>query len=55
MAVLVSEMSYCERRKVGCIIVKDDKVISMGYNGTPSNWSNVCEIDDVTKPEVIHA
>lgn len=42
-AVLVSELSYCKRRQVGAILVKDDRIISIGYNGTPSGWENVCE------------
>ena len=54
-AVLVSELSYCKRRQVGAILVKNDRIISIGYNGTPSGWENVCEVDDVTKPEVLHA
>ena len=48
-------LSSCERRKVGAIIVKDDNIISIGYNGTPAGDDNVCEIDGITKPEVIHA
>jgi dCMP deaminase len=52
----IAEESYAERRKVGCLIVKDDNIISMGYNGTPNGWDNVCEIDpDTTKGEVLHA
>lgn len=50
--------SYCstaERAKVGCVIVKDDRIISIGYNGMPSGWSNVCEEDGYTKAEVLHA
>ena len=50
-----AELSYAERRKVGCVIVKDRQVISFGYNGTPHGFENVCEIDDTTKPEVLHA
>jgi len=48
-------LSYAERRKVGCVIVKDHQVISFGYNGTPHGFENECEIDDTTKPEVLHA
>ncbi|MDC1282414.1 dCMP deaminase family protein [bacterium] len=48
-------LSYAERRKVGCVIVKDHQVISFGYNGTPHGFDNECEINDMTKPEVLHA
>lgn len=50
-----SKLSYAERRKVGCVIVKDHQVISFGYNGMPHGFNNVCEVDDTTKPEVLHA
>ena len=55
MAFTFSELSKANRRKVGCIIVKDGQVISNGFNGTPSGFDNSCEIDNVTKPEVLHA
>jgi len=56
MAVIWSENSYCKRRKVGALIVKDQMIISDGYNGTPSGFENVCEDEyNVTKPYVIHA
>lgn len=60
MAKLISEQSYAERLKVGCVIVKEDNVIGYGYNGTPKGFNNLCEMydfDSVTKskPEVIHA
>ena len=56
MARIWSENSYCERRKVGALIVKDKMIISDGYNGTPSGFENVCELDDgTTKPYVLHA
>tara|TARA_Y100000004_G_C8914158_1_gene412292 strand:- start:156 stop:605 length:450 start_codon:yes stop_codon:yes gene_type:complete len=69
IAKLTSQLSTAERLKVGAVIVKDDRIISIGYNGMPSGWSNVCEkpavppvtharyIADqlVTKPEVLHA
>ena len=56
MARIWSENSYCVRRKVGAIIVKDGMIISDGYNGTPSGFENVCEDDDGhTKPYVLHA
>ena len=54
-----AELSYARRKKVGAIIVKDDRILSIGYNGTPSGWDNDCEyeIDGeyVTKREVLHA
>ncbi|MCR5312304.1 MAG: dCMP deaminase family protein [Bacteroidaceae bacterium] len=56
MARIWSENSYCKRRKVGALIVKDKMIISDGYNGTPSGFENVCEDDNnVTKPYVLHA
>ncbi len=56
MARIWSDNSYCERRKVGALIVKDKMIISDGYNGTPSGFENVCEDDNnVTKPYVLHA
>lgn len=54
-AIRVSQESYCNRLKVGSVIVKNDLFISYGYNGTPKGDDNCCEIDDVTKPNVIHA
>ena len=48
-------LSYAERRKVGCVIVKDETIIGIGYNGTPPGWDNQCETNGVTKPEVLHA
>lgn len=56
MAQIWAENSYCERRKVGALIVKDKMIISDGYNGTPSGFENVCEDDNnKTKPYVLHA
>lgn len=56
MATIWAENSYCVRRKVGAIIVKNQMIISDGYNGTPSGFENVCEDDaGVTKPYVLHA
>ena len=55
MAAIWSENSYCKRRQVGALIVKDKMIISDGYNGTPSGFENVCEEDNVTKPYVLHA
>ena len=51
----ISSLSYCKRSKVGAIIVKDDNIISFGYNGTPAGVDNCCEREDVTVAEVIHA
>ena len=59
-----SELSSAKRLQVGAIVVKDDRIISIGYNGMPSGWDNNCEdyiqlsddtITTKTKPEVIHA
>ena len=56
MAYIWAENSYCKRRQVGAIIVKNKMIISDGYNGTPSGFENVCEDEnDVTKPYVLHA
>ncbi|MDE5674580.1 MAG: hypothetical protein K2I44_04445, partial [Muribaculaceae bacterium] len=56
MARIWSENSYCQRRKVGAILVKDKMIISDGYNGTPSGFPNVCEDEtDHTFPYVLHA
>ena len=56
MASIWAENSYCKRRKVGALLVKDRMIISDGYNGTPSGFENVCEDDNgVTKPYVLHA
>ncbi len=56
MAGIWSENSYCQRRKVGAILVKDKMIISDGYNGTPAGFDNVCESKDgVTFPYVLHA
>ena len=67
-AEVYAKLSYAKRKKVGCVIVKDDRIISIGYNGTPSGWDNECEHTTlwkdgkqlyspilVTKPEVLHA
>lgn len=65
VAEVYSQLSHAVRLKVGAIIVKDNRVISIGYNGTPSGWDNKCEEvirvlengkeETKTKPEVIHA
>ncbi|MDD7462400.1 MAG: dCMP deaminase family protein [Prevotella sp.] len=56
MARIWAENSYCQRRKVGAIVVKDKMIISDGYNGTPSGFDNICEDENnVTHPYVLHA
>ena len=56
MATIWSGNSYCKRRQVGALIVKDKMIISDGYNGTPSGFENICEDENnVTKPYVLHA
>ena len=60
VAETYAQLSSATRLKVGAIIVKDNRIISIGYNGTPSGWDNVCEYEDkdeqlITKSEVLHA
>ena len=56
MARIWAENSYCIRRQVGALVVKDQMIISDGYNGTPSGFENKCEDDtNVTYPYVLHA
>ncbi|MCC8146136.1 MAG: dCMP deaminase family protein [Bacteroidales bacterium] len=56
MAMIWAENSYCVRRQVGALIVKDKMIISDGYNGTPSGFENNCEDEEgLTKPYVLHA
>ena len=56
MAIIWAENSYCKRRKVGALIVKDKMIISDGYNGTPAGFENICEDENgLTKPYVLHA
>ncbi|MDR0769025.1 MAG: dCMP deaminase family protein [Dysgonamonadaceae bacterium] len=56
MAAIWAENSYCRRRRVGALIVKDKMIISDGYNGTPSGFENICEDENgTTKPYVLHA
>ena len=56
MAAIWAENSYCKRRKVGALIVKDKMIISDGYNGTPSGFENICEDEkNETKAYVLHA
>lgn len=50
-----AQLSTAQRLQCGAILVKDDRIISIGYNGTPAGWDNVCEENNVTKPEVLHA
>ena len=56
MAAVWAQNSYCQRRQVGALIVKDRMIISDGYNGTPSGFENICEDEEGnTKPYVLHA
>ena len=56
MARIWAKNSYCQRRQVGALVVKQGMIISDGYNGTPSGFENICEDDNgVTKPYVLHA
>jgi len=55
MAAVWATNSYCKRRQVGALLVKDRMIISDGYNGTPSGFENVCEENGITKPYVLHA
>lgn len=56
MARIWAENSYCVRRKVGALLVKDKMIISDGYNGTPAGFENICEDENnITKPYVLHA
>ena len=56
VAERVSQLSHAQRLKVGAVIVKDDRILSYGYNGMPSGFDNICETqNNVTRPEVVHA
>ena len=56
MAQIWAENSYCKRRQVGALVVKDKMIISDGYNGTPSGFDNICEDEtNATYPYVLHA
>ena len=56
IAERTAELSTAKRLKVGSIVVKNDRIVTIGYNGTPSGWTNECEDENYkTKPEVIHA
>ena len=51
-----ADLSYCKRKHVGCVIVKNDTPLDIGYNGTPTGEENVCEDEHgLTKPNVYHA
>jgi dCMP deaminase len=55
IAETISKHSKAERKKVGAVLVKNNRIISIGYNGTPSGFDNTCEENGITKKEVIHA
>ena len=55
MAELTASLSYATRLQVGALIVKGNRVIGTGYNGMPTDWENECEINGITKSEVLHA
>ena len=56
VAELTAQLSHATRLKVGCVIVKDNRILSVGYNGMPAGWDNCCEDEhDKTKDDVIHA
>jgi dCMP deaminase len=55
-AYVYSKLSYCLRLKVGAVIVKDNRIISVGYNGSPAGWNNCCEdANNKTLPHILHA
>jgi dCMP deaminase len=56
IAESTAKLSYAKRLQVGCIVVRDNRILSIGYNGMPAGWDNVCEEEEgCTKPEVLHA
>jgi len=55
IACKIAKESYAKKLQVGCVIVKNDNIVSMGWNGTPPGWDNNCEEDGKTRPEVYHA
>ena len=55
IAFIISKHSHAKRKKVGAILVKDNRIISIGYNGTPTGFKNKCEIKNKTKINVLHA
>ena len=55
-ARVFAELSTARRKRVGAVVVKDDRIISIGYNGMPTGWDNCCEdSNNKSKPEVLHA
>ena len=55
VACRFAELSHANRLKVGSVIVKDERIISIGYNGMPTGWDNECEHEGKSKPEVLHS
>jgi dCMP deaminase len=56
IAESTAKLSYAKRLQVGCIVVRENRILSIGYNGMPAGWDNVCEDEEgFTKPEVLHA
>jgi dCMP deaminase len=56
VAEVYANLSTAKRLQVGCVVVKDNTIIGIGYNGMPSGWDNVCEDENnITRPEVLHA
>jgi len=55
LALDIANASYCERANIGALLEKDGNIIAFGYNGMPAGMDNCCEIDGVTRPEVLHA
>ena len=55
VACRFGDLSHANRLKVGSVIVKDERIISIGFNGMPTGWDNECEEDGKTKPEVLHS
>ena len=55
VAILTAKNSYCKRSQVGAVLAKDNRIISTGWNGTPSKYDNECEENDVTNKSVIHS
>lgn len=55
LALEISKLSYCKRKKVGALIVNGSNIISFGYNGTISGFENICECEGVTRNDVLHA
>ena len=55
IAIEIAKRSYAKRLKVGAIIVKNNSIIADGYNGMPYGFNNICETDNITNPEVLHA